>query len=158
MTRIVALMLMLAAPVVAQTCPGDVDANGSVTVDEIVASVNAALGGCPDALDGLRGASAGLFYGDSGTTLAYEFDDEPVLLGGTWTLGATNVATKRSGAATIADGAIMLREVVTPYCFITELRRSGPRLFGLTTTYNDDCRTKRNTPVVVVYGLLDDQP
>lgn len=156
MTRIVALMLMLAAPVAAQTCPGDADASGDVTVDEIVASVNAALGGCPDALDGLRGTSVGFVYGDSNSPLAYEFDDVPQLLGGKWTLGATNVATKRRAATTADDGVILLREVITPYCFVTELRRSGPRLFGFTTTYSDDCRRKLDFAVVAVYGLLAD--
>jgi hypothetical protein len=40
-------VLPWAAPAAAQTCPGDLNGDGEVTVDEIVTAVNAALEGCP---------------------------------------------------------------------------------------------------------------
>jgi hypothetical protein len=43
---IVFLLCILSSPAAAQECPGDLDGDGSVTVDEILTVVNAALNGC----------------------------------------------------------------------------------------------------------------
>lgn len=34
-------------PAVVAPCPGDVNRDGSVSIDELIQAINAALGGCP---------------------------------------------------------------------------------------------------------------
>jgi len=53
---VLSLLLSLAAASAAAQCPGDCDANSVVTIDELVAAVNASLGGCPDP----QGTTAGV--------------------------------------------------------------------------------------------------
>jgi hypothetical protein len=49
-TLVAAIVIVAAGRAAGQACPGDVNLNGETTVDEIVASVNAALNGCPSPL------------------------------------------------------------------------------------------------------------
>lgn len=74
------VVLSAAAPVAAQSCPGDFDGDNQVTVDELLRSVDRALLGCPPpvALDGPfdgQGVVARTACADPGENDAFVLDD-----------------------------------------------------------------------------------
>lgn len=155
MTRILAVLLLLASVAHAQECPGDANGDGTVTVDEIVRAVDSGLNGCVGSgpLDRLAGTAWRLIYADSRYFSEYEFDSEPRVVGGTLRLAGSNVTrNRRVGLEATESGSVILTEVSGATCVLTELRQSGDTLTGFALAYAPDCARLIDSTVTAVYG------
>lgn len=154
---LLAILALLAAPVAAQTCPGDVDGNGGVTVDEIVRAVDAGLNGCGGGiLYDLAGTSWSVIYGDSRFVAHYQFDGAPRVIGSQLRLAGTNTdKDRRVGLEETASGSALLTEVIGTSCLQVELWHTGNTLHGTALAYAADCSRLIDSTVTAIYATHD---
>lgn len=66
---LVLLAGILATPTAANDCPGDLNGDNEVTIDEIITAINSALNGCPDTAPALSVGCPGDLNGDNQVTI-----------------------------------------------------------------------------------------
>lgn len=145
---------MLAGVAHAQ-CPGDVDGDGRVTVDEIVSAVDAGLNGCGErGLESLGSLSLRLAVGDSNTVARYRLADAPTVTDGIEALSGTNTATGASvRIGLFGDGYdFVMFEPTSRNCFATVFNVVRGRVFGELAVYNTACSAPAQSVLYSVVG------
>lgn len=162
MNRILAVLL-LAASVAHAQCPGDVDGDGTVTVDEIVRAVDSGLRGCEaptelESLASIAGLTLRLSVGDSRTVARYRLAAEPTETEGVPNLAGSNIGTGSRVALGTYGGPeyrFTMFEPTSTDCFAYAFDVVGGRVFGELAIYNRACTAPTQSFLYSVVGTAD---
>lgn len=163
MTRILAVLLLLASVAHSQECPGDANGDGTVTVDEIVRAVDSGLNGCVEpteleTLASIAGLTLRLSVGDSRTVARYRLSEAPTIAEGVPNLAGSNIGTGSRVALGTYGGPeyrFTMFEPTSTDCFAYAFDVVGGRVFGELAIYNRACTAPTQSFLYSVVGTAD---